>query len=480
MENPQEVQEISQVSADELKYKKKHLLHPQYQLYNLYPLSGSQTQTITVAGSQEIIFQIPVKCINLSKSFLNFNMAPAADAGAGVFYYNKCPLQAIRQIQLYTQSGVYLADVYYVNKYLDVAFYAETPNKEFATLETLTGTDIKLKYGISTHKNNIAGTSVGAGVYAQRLVTDAAGNIIAAGTANAGTTAVSYNERIYVNAGTGVAADAVNGINVMFPMKYLYNTIFNVDRDLYFGEVLQLRVIFDGRDSTYFRANNANDVSAGAPLSMDQDINVSNISFYCAIEQDPSIASQLVEKVNTSGLTIPIPFVYSYKTNLSSTIQSLSLRFNRAHGKKLRRIYHAPYNNSETACYAYSRENLGGTKTVSQFYTLLNNERLQVFNVDCTKAQDWMLLRERIKDSTFVGADSYQAKWFWVDDFTSADPLCEKTSQDVIEYSSGVDLNSEQKWDAYFTMNNARALNHYNFAVTEKELLIRPGSIVVS
>jgi len=178
-------------------------------------------------------------------------------------------------------------------------------------------------------------------------------------------------------------------------------------------------------------------------------------------------------------MTLPIPFLYSYKIPKTSTTQTVELRFDRNHGKKLRRIYHAPYHNTESGATAYARDNIKGLNTVTSFYSLLNNDRLQEFNVNTANAEDYMILNPRIKDSCFPNVDSYQNNWFWVDDFTSEGPLCKNSSQDIT-LSSGIDLNSEQKWSIYMTMANAREINHYNFVVTEKELLIRPGQIVVS
>lgn len=462
--------ETQTVVSEELKYTKKDFSHPKYKLHSLYPLSGLQTTTLNAAGGSEIIFQLPVKVMNLSESILSFSYVPAGNSVAGVHFSHLSPLSLIRQIQLYTQSGVYLADVYYVNKYLNTVFYPETKYTDFSTNENVNDTS-QNNYGIYTFPSNLLGASKDTRKYASRAVTNAAGALQAINYA--GVTSVDYKERMYFD-----AQDAAGfSINVQFPMKYLYNTIFSLNKDLYFGEVLQLRIVFDGRDSSYFEATAATDLSTGYAVES-KDINVSNISFYCAIEQDLNVANQIISKINTTGLSIPIPYVYSYKTNLSSTSQSLSLRFNRAHGKKLRRIYHAPFHNTETGVYSYMKDNLSGSKTVSSFYTLLNNDRLQEFNVNCVLAQDYMLLKSKLKGSCYINTDTYQYTWFWCDDFTSEQPLCDKESQDIM-MSSGIDLSSEQKWDIYMTMNNARNINHYNFAITEKELLLKPGQITV-
>lgn len=465
----------SQVTSSELDYSKKSLLHPKYKLSQIYPQSGLQTQTLTSAGGQEIIFQLPVKVFNLSKSVLRYTLTPSAASGAGNNYVAyRTPLQCIRQIQLYTQSGVYLCDLYYVNKYLNTVFYPETKIDDFLELPISNVTTATVVPTIGTFRSNQLANGTTAGLQAGYVVADA-------DLANPAVTAatVNYTEKTYLSGGS--ARNSTNPvISINFDMKNIMNTIFSMDKDLFIGEVLQLRIVFDSSDTSYYFLDTAGDdttVLTGAAAMGAHTVAVSNIAFYLAIEQDLGIAQQIIDKAST-GLTIPIPFVYSYKTNLSSTSQSLSLRFNRAHGRKLRKIYHAPYCGTENIYFQYYRENLRGAKTVTSFYTLLNNERLQEFNVDTTQFQDYMLLSHKLDRSAIQSVQEYQYGWFWVEDFTSEGPLWSHESQDIT-LSSGIPLDSEQKWDIFMTMANARAQNHYNFAVTEKTLLIQPGAIIV-
>ena len=469
----QGMEQMNTVISDQLKYKKYELSHPQYKLSQLYPLSGLTSQNISTSGGQEIIFQLPNKCINLSKCFLNYNFIQNLNAAANNGFYNHMnPLSGIRQIQLYTQGGVYLCDVYHVNKYMDVVYYAETKQSDFLNNPALALANVS-KYTMYAQPNNASGISIAQFNYSQRLITNPAGAI--QDTSAAGTRSVQQLERNYIDvgiiaAGGGAAFDTA----IQFPMKYLYNTIFSVDKDLYFGEVLNLRIVFESSTQVTFESTANVSFATIATNSLDY----TDITFFCAIEKDLSICNNIMSKIQSSGLSIPIPFVYSYKQSLgASTSQTISIRLNRAHGKKLRRIYHAPYHTTETGVYAFMRDNLGGVKTVTNLYTMLNNDREQDFNIDTSKAQDHMILNTKIKGSCYVNVDSFQNKWFWVSDYTSSEPLWSKESQDV-NLSSGIDLSSEQKWDIYMTTTN-RAFNHYNFVVTEKELRIAPGQITV-
>jgi hypothetical protein len=66
--------------AKELEYKSEELLHGSYQLSKIIPPTGT-TSTITSSGGNEILFELPARVFNLSKSILNFTLlTPASGA----------------------------------------------------------------------------------------------------------------------------------------------------------------------------------------------------------------------------------------------------------------------------------------------------------------------------------------------------------------------------------------------------------------
>lgn len=468
---------MESIVSQELSNKSKMYSHPKYKLTQLYPItSANQNAIITAAGGTEITFQLPVKVMNLGRSYLNLTLTPTAGGAALANILHASPLSFLRQIQLFTQAGVYLTDLYYANQYMNTVYFPETSHDEFATNEILTSTSVNT-HSTLAQMSGFIGTTVNAD-YAKRISTTNAGVLAATGNDDV---AISYSERKYFHAVTA-ANSATPVMKIKIPMSYIKNTILSMNRDMYFGEVLNLRFVTESYNSVGFVSTVAAgptvpDVTVGA-AALAGNITLGDVTFFCAIEQDLNIAQQIINEVNTAGINISIPYVYSFRTtNTASASQTISLRFNRSHGKKLRRIYHAPSHDNESGIYCYLRENKGGAKTVASLYTLLNNDRLQEFNIDCTKAEDYMTLKQKLKNSVYLNVDTYQQGWFWVDDFTSEEPLHSSASQDI-KLSSGIDLTSEQKWDIYMTTQN-RALTHYSFAITEKTLTIRPGSTTV-
>lgn len=95
---------------------------------------------------------------------------------------------------------------------------------------------------------------------------------------------------------------------------------------------------------------------------------------------------------------------------------------------------------------------------------MLNNERIQEYNVEPINLDDWNLLKDCLKGSVLQTSNMYQYNWFYRDSF---DGMC--SVEKLNNLDTGLDLSVEQKWDIYCTTTNA-TYNHYDFAVTQKTI----------
>lgn len=465
------MEESNIVISNELSYKKKNLAHPKYKFNRIQPTIGQTNILLTSSGGDERVFNIPVKTHNWYHSVLEFQVVPGGGAGANnriVAYKNY--LSPLRQIQLRTSGGQYIVDLNMVNRYMDVVYAAETKLENYLCDEYVSADTNNYTCGF-TKSNNLRDATA-AGINASRITTDAAG---ANATETDSTT--NYTERLYYQPSS--ADNAVDPLLFLrIPLKTIYNTFFAVNKDIYFGEVIELRIVFNSKDDIYYSSVGAGAGRIDLAPAACPNVQVKNINLYLAIEQDLNLASQCIEMFNSGSVVLPIPYVYSTKTQQQqSTQQSVSLRYNSGHGRKIRRIYHTLSHPTESLAYNYCRDNIGGTKTVTDYYTTLNNDRLQDFNINTGEQDDYMHMIKKLHGSTVQSIDEYQYKWFHVDDFTCEKELWSNEAQDV-NLSSGVPLDVEQKWEFYATTSN-RALNHYTFVVVERELHLVPNQILV-
>ena len=257
----------------------------------------------------------------------------------------------------------------------------------------------------------------------------------------------------------------------MLPLKYLKNTIFSVNKDIYFGEIILLRIVLGTSQKVVFTNTDATNLHTNA-AAITNSIGISDLALYLAVEKNAEITNQLRTQVASSGFNLLIPYVYSFKNLLGGSSQNVSLRFNRGHGRRLMKIYHTIFGPNEYSYTAYDINNINGLKC-ARYYSMLNNDRLQQYDIDCKKLDDYNLHRAYLKDKVLQTANIYQYNWFHMDSFTGS-------KYEPANLEDGLDLSIEQKWDIYCTMaTNNINYNHYDFAVTQKMLTISSAGITV-
>lgn len=463
--------------SQQLDYKKVPYMHPTYRLSKVLPQSGLQNTTISTAGGQETIFECPIYAFNLSKSYINFEIAPPISAVASTinFMFTDC-MAPIRQLQLYTRSGIYIADINEVGNYTKVSWKVEINQKEFLDYD-------KGFNGIGTTRllqpvNNLgtqaAAVSTIAQGFNQRATGTPAGGAVGATTR---TITTSMVEPKYLEPGTAAAANPV--LFVQFDLGMLKNTIFGLNKDIYFGEIILLRIVWNSTTRIYYQGAALADTITNAAAATG-NCDIENLALYLAIEKNDEITNQLRSQILSGGLNILIPYVYTFKFNLGGGSQTVSIRLNRGHGRKLKKIFHSVFNGAETSNTAYDndeRHYIANIAKIQRFYTLLDNQRLQEYDLTLQDYDDYFYQKDKLKDTLLYTSDVYYYNWVWIEDWTG---LSDKTinPKDTSVLETGLSLDLERKWDFYGTMV-AGNYNHYTFAVTEKMLTITSQGITV-
>ncbi len=441
--------------SNELDYQKKVSSYPLYRFNKIIQQSGGQDLTISGGGGQVSIFELPTQCYNLAKSELYFTLTPP-QAGVGLFNWAfKDTVSPISRIQLYTRGGLYLCDLPYVANYTKVISKPETSYDEYVNYDQgyqevggiLDNGTIRF-----LRKNNalIANDAFNPDYAKRHDNTDAFTN---------------YTEPQYIE--SGIQADTARPVlNICLPLSHIKNTILACDKDLFFGEIMILRIEWSAVNRIGFRSDDGTNPTANTVPAVG-DYNVSNLALYLAVEKNQQIANSLMAKTQ-SGFSMLVPYVHGYKTNLGAGTASISLRFNRGHGKNLLKIYHSFFNNNETENTAYDNDNIAGLK-VNSYYTMLNNSRLQEFNIQIATNtyDDYLIVKDKIQGSVIQNANIYRYNWFHIDNWSDIDL---KDSQGAFNKDAGIGLNLEQKWDIY--ADALAQLNHYSFAVCQKVLTI--------
>jgi hypothetical protein len=461
---------LEQATDSRVDYKKYALLYSKLQHSKLLPIVGTQTVTLTNSAGLESQFQLPISAFNLAQSYLNFDITPQAVAGTTNFVEADCPCP-IRQIQLYTVGGTMIADLNEVANACQVMWKPETLISEFKdydSAKSVNGTTTNTYYSRYLFPNrNLQNMQV-----------------------RPDNTAVqSLDEPAYFFVGVGQnKADPV--IKCKLPMKAIKNSIFETDASIMLPEILILRVVWQGTQKIAWNATNGGDPTAGAAAyDATKTIKIDNLSFMLAMEHDKSIVSQLQGAIASKGMSIPYKTWWTSKQSLTGGSVGITQRINRGQGTHLRRIYHTLFPATETGNNMYAHSNLStdgqltpGGNLVTQYYTALNNERRQQFNVDCQALDDYAQMQKSLEGSLILNSNVFSFNWFLREIFDNYKGPSDKNLIQEHQLIQGIPLDVEQKWDAYLTIhgnNSGNNLNHYTFIITQRMLHIGPGGVRV-
>jgi hypothetical protein len=451
-----------------------------YRTNKLVPLSGSQTQSLSLTGTTNIQFEIPTQCVNLSKSRLAFDVLFSASSGRIWCYAD--PLSLFSRVQLLTRSGTSLADITDCNKFSSLLQPVSTPNSELLQRSqggcAASSTRSVDTVALSAY-SPIQGIQVSGMPY---YVTTSDSGLTATGFALAETTGnvrydntkpeSAYNEQRYLfsgNSDTGALA-----LSYQIALETIESTILGVNKTLYFGENIILSLTF--APVSQFAWISAAITSCVATGPVVNPTTVSNLSLYLKVEQNPAIIQGFQQKLQSpEGLTIVTPYVYTTKVNTgaSSTSSSINFRLNRGYGERLLRCLSSVFNNTEQYNTTLDRGNVASAK-VTSYRTLINSVQLQDYSIDCTRSEDWLVNSDLLEGSSITSSNQYKYLFTHIDDFSGKSSVLDEEGDDTL--ISGRDVSEEQLYQIVYNTVSGQ-YNLFTVLVMQRTLMIRQGMI---
>ena len=243
---------------------------------------------------------------------------------------------------------------------------------------------------------------------------------------------------------------------------------------------------------------------------------LSSLALYIAVETDPIITSQLINKVNGEGFTMTIPYVYCTQSPVSvsaiiataapsSSAFSMQQRITRGYGHRLLRCYSAIFGSEGVSAtnmsimnstHAFPTTigdgvtflgigNVSGFTTnqhsdlcLGAYNTTLDGIRLQDFTVSASDSTHWLINEPYLRGSAILTLDQYKNQCCHIDSWTGK-PVCEE--DDTVD--NGLSLDSDKTYGVtYPTLYNtstATSFDHYLFFVVQRQLAIKGNQIVL-
>lgn len=485
-------------TSTELDFRPKVLEHSQYRWSRLVPITGGQTVTLQPSTTTECSFEIPTKVLNLARTRLEFNVNIPASAGTGTAYsIHSCGVAPIDRLSLYTRNGVFLCDLNNFNVATNMLYPYTTSRDDLMNkrqvAEAISGappalpptctSGLQMSYADSTAL--LLAAAAGASQFPDNGLR---GNWYP-GYNNANGSEPFVEHRYLINNNGNPTHQQDLNLRYRIEFEDIPHNILSLDKSIYFGEILVLRVQWAPLSRigiTYLVAGHPGATTTTAILSTTSVVN--DLTCYLAVETNRQVAESVIRYTASSGMRLLVPYLYTFKyTNPASTSVAVQQRLNRGHGRALLKVYHALYNSTESGRLAYDHHNSehGGFpgKRVVDVYTMLDNDRLQEITMSCSRYDDYTMIKPLIHESCVFTPKIYAANWLWVDDWTGR-KTCEWKKTDTAD--CGLSLDQERLWTIQLTVGaaagasqNAGVYNHYTLFVTQKLLTVTPTQITM-
>jgi hypothetical protein len=465
---------VERINDPAIDFSTKLHLGPSYRYNKLIPTSGSQTFSLQQSSTVNTQFELSSNCYNLSKSKLVFDIK--LDGQANLFnVIHADPLAMFDRIQLYTRSGIQLVDLNSANNFSKMVSPYVT---KFDELQQRSNGGMKV--------NTTTGLYISCATQAEALLCPIQGlqtSVIAVvgntdidnsnQRPDGNSAEVPINEMRYLYAGISSATAGLGALCLSYQLNLgiIYDTLLSVNKDLYWDTNLILSLTFAPYSKFAFTTNSLT-LGSTPTIANVTAITVNNTSLFLALETNQDIISQLRNKVQTTGLTLQIPYVYTQKyASSSSSSASLFQRFNSGMGQRLVRFYYSAFHTTESGLTAFDNSNI--TPKITDIYTSLNNQRLQEYPLVLAKSEDYMFNEQLFRESCIISVNMYKYNWIHCDNFGNNI----LTKSDLTE-PQGISLN-EEKTFTVFVNQAAAAYNHYLFTVVQRELIIHGPNIVL-
>jgi len=440
----------------ELQFEQDVCKHSTVKYHRMTQQTGATTADCSPAGGVETIFEIPIRTLNLSRSYLSFQMTVPGGVADDPNYVHVDGLPMINTIQLYTRGNLKLVDIPEVNKYLKTVLRRECKIEDVMTWDDEFGFPSALFCSNKTQAN------------------------ILRPTVN-GLSARGYVEPQYLMQGTVADAESVQlPIFYQIPLRNFIGTIFEVDKMINFKEVLLLRIVWDKAPMVYFTApvnTPWTDAADGAA-----DVPITQMYLYLAQEGNPEIDIEIKSK---PVQTILVPYVHRLKQTLNGAgTHNISTRYNIGQGKRILKIYWAPFLSAGTGSEAFDNNNLGGLK-VTSYYTMVDNSKTsefdyQVGNDDANVLadSDYGHQKPLLRGSCIFSMTDYYYNWTHVENFKNNYGQVDRPFQlDENNWVDGLPIGPEIKYD--ICAQATGTLDHYVFAIAQRELTVSNAGIVL-
>jgi len=263
------------------------------------------------------------------------------------------------------------------------------------------------------------------------------------------------------------------------PFKSFVGTILAVDRDLLFGQNLQLVINFSPLNQFVWDTANFSNGGAATVIAFAGACTISNLYLWVAKEVNGTLVARLRDKL-AMGYEVLVPYTYCGKNTTSATgLYSAPQVLTNGMGECLKRIVNIVCNGTATPGLINDMDNVNAHK-YTEVQTWLDANPLQFKRLQCgTNIEDYQYMYNLIRETpASLSVREFQINSFFMDNFSSS-----LSHGSEIRYDDCVDDGlklSEASKNYIFQVNLAAGgsgANVYQYMTWVRRLIIAPNGL---
>lgn len=511
-----------------------------YRYTILYP--RGQDPTLQLSSTTRVDFEIPAEVMNLSRSYATGTITVPADAIANT-YVGKVHsgfLALFQNVKLAVVGGPGdLVDIQNLPLFSKVTMPATTRFQDFMNNPTtyIDSTDTEAEvlssptgfFNPAHCAGRVLGLVLAAGVQtdiAAGEVTADAGRIFQKGAFYIGQNDAkevyeASNPKTCVSQCIGltnvaIATASIGYVAFQIPLNQIKESLFSVDKDLYFGKTLLLSIdLQQGQNLGYRHLAGAALAPTTAASSIDASRIVSDhktdaygkfvdgtpavfastgpalskLRIWLA-KPDNEIAREAVKQlVESQGIDLYVPSVsynmFTHPVNTAGTVSSV-IPLDASKGRSILRIWSSvAYGYANTGPQFCLNSNSTGDKEsrlagyrYTEIQSKMNSVPEQDTKLSTTSSEDWLYLRDKLEGSVVQNPEMFGFNSFWLSDYTGVRCVDFDAVNQVMAGKPLGAAAANYSLEINCTAMGANMFNNlHTWAVFQRQLSIKNGAV---
>ena len=414
----------------------------------LYPTRGAGPLTVPYAGTTTVQFEFPTKSINFPLSRIAGNIVfPASGDQYIRTYVTADSPSLIGAGSFKARTGGTLFDMEYVPNFCKmVNRYDKDINEVMSNDER----DAIFPLRSNTETRNITGSVI-----------------------NHAYVEAAYNTHSGLNAAYTLPLG--ESLADIFP-----HTIFAKKHDIKFPEIMTLTLrLGPGNRYAWLAGSNGNDVPWNTVADLAGDITITDFHILLSINDDPKL-EDVINRELMSGVRYVMDTVVCSQNRFPQTdSQNVSITYNSGHGKRIKKIYHSVFNNTETRNVALDNDCVA-TRKVTEYTVKINDRSItdDKLLTNPVYPTAYYYHKPLLKGTSVTSANIYHANFVHIEDLGRLGSPHDQNLLGIRPESvvAGISLDQDFKFTFAASTQNV-AYVHYTFAVVQRDILITATSI---